>query len=147
MIQNHIAMRKKRGPLLAIIIIVLIAGLGIFGYVKWFWVFSDGTQTGQLNKISKTGYIFKTYEGEMILLGYGNKNASGTVQSNEFKFSAEKEVYEQLRQLTGQRVTVHYKKYLGTLPWRGYERSVVDHVEIATDTPATGYSGGEELFL
>lgn len=139
-------MRKKRGPLLTIIILVLILGLGIFGYVKWFWVFSDGTQTGQLNKISKTGYIFKTYEGEMILIGYGNKNASGTVQSNEFKFSAkDAEVYDQLRQLTGQRVTVHYKKYLGTLPWRGYERSVVDKVELA-DENSVGYSGGE-IFL
>ena len=141
-------MRKKRGPLLGIIILVLVLGLGIFGYVKWFWVFSDGTQTGQLNKISKTGYIFKTYEGEMILLGYGNKNASGTVQSNEFKFSAvNSEVYDQLRQLTGQRVTVHYKKYLGTLPWRGYERSIVDHVELANDASPSSGSSGEELFL
>jgi len=142
-------MRKKRGSAGAIIIIILLLGLGIFTYIKWFYVFSDGTQTGQLNKIAKIGYVFKTYEGEIILLGYGNKSSSGTVQSNEFKFSAkDKEVYEQLREYTGQKVTVHYKKYLGTLPWRGYERSVVDKVELASDNPSIIYENqGEEIFL
>ena len=141
-------MRKKRGPLGAIIIAVLVLALAVFTYVKWFYVFSDGTQTGELNKISKIGYVFKTYEGEIILQGYGNKNPSGTVQSNEFKFSAKnKEVYDQLCSLTGRRVTVHFKKYLGTLPWRGYERSIVDKVELADekDSPSGGTS--ENIFL
>jgi len=138
-------MRKKRGPLGAIIITLLLVGFCIFGYFKWYYVFSDGTKTGQLNRVSKTGYVFKTYEGEMILLGYGNKSTSGTVQSNEFKFSIRnKEVFEQLREYAGRRVTVHYKEYFGTLPWRGYERSIVDSVELADDT---GITSDEEFIL
>lgn len=141
-------MRKKRGSAGAIIIIILLLGLGIFTYIKWFYVFSDGTKTGQLNRISKTGYVFKTYEGDMILLGYGNRGAGGTVQSNEFKFSAvNSEVYEQLREYTGRRVTVHYKEYFGTLPWRGYEKSIVDKVELADESSYPYGSQGEELFL
>ena len=134
------------GWLVWLLLIILLAGSGIF-YFKYLWVFSDGTKTGELNSLTYTGYFFKTYEGEIILTGYGNKNAAGTVQSKNFKFSvANKEVAEKLRQMTGLRVTVHYKEYKGTLPWRGYERAIVDSVkeEPATATPQTPE---EEFFL
>ena len=128
-----------------LILIILLAGSG-FCYFKFFWVFSDGTKTGELNSLTYTGYIFKTYEGEMILTGYGNKNSSGTVQSKNFKFFvADKEVAEQITQMTGLRITVHYKEYKGTLPWRGYEKSIVDSVTI--EGPATHQEAAEPLFL
>jgi hypothetical protein len=137
---------KVIGWTITIIILALLAG---FCYFKFWWVFSDGTKTGELNSLTYTGYIFKTYEGEIILTGYGNKNSSGTVQSKNFKFSvADKEVAEQLIHMTGHRVTVHYKEYKGTLPWRGYERSIVDTVtelEIAPDH--TYEPAPDELFL
>ena len=113
-----------------VITLLVLAALAGFLYFKFWWVFSDGTKTGELNSLTYTGYFFKTYEGEMILAGYGNKNASGTVQSKTFKFSVkDKEVAQKLTEMTGLRVTVHYKEYKGRLPWRGYERAIVDHVE------------------
>ena len=124
-------MAKTAAKIIAwIIVILLLAGAG-FCYDKYLWVFSDGTKTGELNSVTYTGYIWKTYEGEMILSGYGNKSASGgAVQSKIFKFSvADKAVAEELQQLTGQRVTVHFKEYKGALPWRGYERAIVDVIE------------------
>ena len=124
-------MAKTAGKVIAwIVLILLLVGAGL-GYYKFFWVFSDGTKTGELNSLTYTGYIWKTYEGEMILSGYGNKSAQGgTVQSKIFKFSvADQAVAEELKSLTGQRVTVHYKEYKGALPWRGYERAVVDRIE------------------
>ena len=118
---------KSIGWMITLIILAVLAGLA---YFKFFWVFSDGTKTGELNSLTFTGYVFKTYEGEMILTGYGTKNASGTVQSKTFKFSvADKDVAEKLSQMTGLRVTVHYKEYKGALPWRGYEKAIVDKVE------------------
>ena len=121
---------KTIGWIIALVILVAAAG---FCYFKFLWVFSDGTKTGELNSLTYTGYIWKTYEGEIILTGYGNKNASGSVQSKNFKFSvADKEVAGQLTQLTGSKVTVHYKEYKGALPWRGYEKSVVDKVTLET---------------
>ena len=117
---------KGLGWIIALVVLAILAG--IF-YFKFLWVFSDGTKTGELNSLTYTGYVFKTYEGEIILTGYGNKNASGSVQSKNFKFSvANKEVAEKLRQMTGLRVTVHYKEYKGALPWRGYEKAIVDSV-------------------
>ncbi|MBO5595764.1 MAG: hypothetical protein J5917_03200 [Bacteroidales bacterium] len=126
-------------------LIILLALCG-FAYFKYFWVFSDGTKTGELNSLTYTGYVFKTYEGEIILTGYGNKNASGTVQSKNFKFSvADKEVAEKLSGMTGLRVTVHYKEYKGALPWRGYENAIVDSVE--EDTSTTVVPDSDPLFL
>ena len=124
-------MAKTVGKIIAwIVVLLLLVGAG-FCYYKFLWVFSDGTKTGELNSVTYTGYIWKTYEGEMILSGYGNKSASGgAVQSKIFKFSvADKAVAEELQQLTGQRVTVHFKEYKGALPWRGYERAIVDIIE------------------
>ncbi len=126
---------KFIGGFIALILVAILAG---FLYFKFFWVFSDGTKTGELNSLTYTGYVFKTYEGEIILTGYGTKNNMGTVQSKTFKFSvSDKEVAEKLTQMTGLRVTVHYKEYKGALPWRGYEKAIVDSVEEEPVTPST----------
>ena len=115
-------MAKTAGKIIAWVIVILLLVGAAFGYYKFFWVFSDGTKTGELNSLTYTGYIWKTYEGEMILSGYGAKGSvNGSVQSKIFKFSVSDN--------TGQRVTVHYKEYKGALPWRGYERAIVDTID------------------
>ena len=132
--------RRKKILLWTIPLVVVV--LCAFCYFKYWWVFSEGTRTGELNSLTHTGYIFKTYEGEMILTGFGNKHADGgAVLSKNFKFSvSDEEVAGQLSDLTGERVTVHFREYKGALPWRGYERSVVDrvvrHESAADDAPA-----------
>ena len=135
---------KGIGWIITLVVLALLAG---FLYFKFWWVFSDGTKTGELNSLTYTGYVFKTYEGEMILTGYGTKNAAGTVQSKTFKFSvADKEVAQKLSQMTGLKVTVHYKEYKGALPWRGYERAIVDTVSEENYIPDHDLSE-EDFFL
>ena len=129
-----------------IVTLIILAALAAILYFKFWWVFSDGTKTGELNSLTYTGYVFKTYEGEIILTGYGSKNAAGTVQSKTFKFSvANKEVAQKLNQMTGLRVTVHYKEYKGALPWRGYEKAVVDSV--AEENTTSDHEHTEEDFF
>ena len=148
-------MAKTAGKIIAWIIVILLLVGAAFGYYKFLWVFSDGTKTGELNSLTYTGYIWKTYEGEMILSGDGSKGSmGGSVQSKIFKFSVDdKEVAERLRELTGQRVTVHYKEYKGALPWRGYERAIVDRIDNAepvTPEPANQLpfeASAEQIFL
>ena len=141
------AKKFRWGWLVWLLLIILLAGSGIF-YFKFLWVFSDGTKTGELNSLTYTGYIWKTYEGEIILTGYGSKNSAGTVQSKNFKFSVkDPEVALQLSKMTGYRVTVHYKEYKGALPWRGYEKAVVDYVNPEPAPASTIYDSEDTLFL
>ena len=141
-------MSRPGKPIGLIITLVILAILAGFCYFKFLWVFSDGTKTGELNSLTYTGYIFKTYEGEMILTGYGTKNSAGTVQSKTFKFSvADKEVAQKLIHMTGLRVTVHYKEYMGKLPWRGYEKAIVDSVMEENPEAPDPSNPQEDFFL
>ena len=57
------------------------------------------------------------------------KGAQGTIQSNEFKFSVEDEnVAQRLNEVSNMGVRLHWKRYLGVLPWRGNSQYVVDSV-------------------
>ena len=139
---------SKVGKALTLISVIILLAVAVFCYFKFWWVFSDGPKTGELNSLTYTGYIFKTYEGEIILTGYGTKAGGSSVQSKNFKFSARKEVAEELQSLTGQRITVHYKEYMGALPWRGYEKSIVDKVVSAEPVDASdAHKGDETIFL
>ena len=141
-------MSRKGKTIGWIVTLLLLAAAAGFLYFKFWWVFSDGTKTGELNSLTYTGYIWKTYEGEIILTGYGTKNSQGSVQSKNFKFSVDnKEVAEQLIKMTGSRVTVHYKEYMGALPGRGYEKAIVDKVTEEESIPHTQYEPEEGFFL
>ena len=86
-------------------------------------------KAGELNFFVYKGYVFKTYEGRLIQAGYNSKNSNATIQSNEFNFSVKKQsVADQLERCAGKRVELHYKEYLGALPWRGMSNYVVDSV-------------------
>jgi len=105
-------------------IIILIIGLGIFFYVRYYWEFGVGTKAGVLNTFMKKGYLFKTYEGKIIQSGF-----KANVQSNEFEFSVtDEKVAEILLANSGREVELRYKEYFGALPWRGMQKYIVDSV-------------------
>ncbi|NLR61952.1 hypothetical protein HGH93_27915 [Chitinophaga polysaccharea] len=107
-------------------IIILVLG-GIFFY-KYYFVFGQGVKAGELNYFVQKGYVFKTYEGKLIQSGYRGKVA-GTIQSNEFQFSvASERIAQQLMTASGKVVELHYKEYLGAIPWRGYSPFIVDSI-------------------
>ncbi|HEV2479949.1 MAG TPA: hypothetical protein VGS79_09790 [Puia sp.] len=113
---------------LGIIVAVLIVGLLIFVYARYYLVFGDGVKAGTLNYVVRKGYIFKTYEGEVILTGIQSK-VPNSMQSNEFLFSVPNEdVAKKLELASGSLVQLHYKEYNGSIPWRGYSKYVVDSI-------------------
>ena len=113
--------KRKITWVIATILTVIIAA---FIYWQFYFVLAEGTQAGTLNIFQKKGIIFKTYEGKIILSGF-----KVNVQSNEFSFSVTKEdVAQRLLQASGREVNVHYKQYLGSLPWRGMKTFVVDSI-------------------
>ena len=120
---------NKITKIITIVIVVLLVALGGFLYFKFWFVYSSGVNEGDINYFQREGFIFKTYEGKMIQTGYNSKNTSSTIQSNEFKFSVEeKRVAEQIDNASGRQIKLHWKRYLGTLPWRGNSQFVVDSI-------------------
>ena len=120
---------KTSGKVFSIIGAVIVLGLAVFVFFKFCFVYSEGINEGDLNYFQKEGFIFKTYEGKMIQSGYNSKNGKTAVQSNEFKFSVDDErVADQLNNASSRQIKLHWKRYLGTLPWRGNSQFVVDSV-------------------
>lgn len=121
---------KTATKIISSVVAILVVALGVFLYVRFWFPYSEGTDTGELNYFQYKGYVFKTYEGKLIQSGLkkGTTNAAG-VQSNEFNFSVENPaVADSLMHCTGHIVEVHYRRYLGTLPWRGESTFVVDSI-------------------
>lgn len=119
--------------------IILALALAGFIYFRFYFVFGDGVKAGELNQFIYKGYVWKTYEGKLIQSGFrgSNRNTGGAaVESYIFDFSVEdEEVANELMRYSGKSVELHYKEYLGTLPWRGMQKYVVDRI-ISTSTPA-----------
>lgn len=112
--------------------IILVILAAIFFY-RYYFVFGRGTKSGELNFFVQKGYIWKTYEGKLIQTGFKPQNLGG-VQSNEFQFSVtDEKVAQQLMSASGKLLELHYKEYLGALPWRGYSAFIVDSVISVTD--------------
>lgn len=117
------------GKIIAIVSTLAVVALAVFVYVKFFFVYSQGVNEGDINYFQYEGFIFKTYEGKMIQTGYNSRNSSATIQSNEFKFSVVDEaVARQIENNSSRQIKLHWKRYLGTLPWRGKSQYVVDSV-------------------
>jgi hypothetical protein len=103
---------------------VVVLALVIFVYWRFYFVFAEGTKAGALNTFQQKGVLFKTYEGKLIQSGF-----KANVQSNEFAFSVvNPKVAEILEKNSGREVNLHYKRYFGSLPWRGNESYIVDSV-------------------
>jgi len=114
--------RLTIGTLIAVLV------FSVWVFFKFYFVFGEGVKAGELNYIVYKGYVFKTYEGKMIQSGIRSQTA-GTIQSYEFPFSVvDKEVADSLMRCSGKSVELHYKEYMGVLPWRGVNKFVVDKI-------------------
>lgn len=117
-------MRKFIGIFSTIVIVVLAVVI----YWRYYYVFGEGVKAGELNYMVKKGYIFKTYEGKLIQSGLRSRTP-GSVASYEFEFSVENDSIANLLMLNSGKVfELHYKEYLGTIPWRGHSTYVVDKI-------------------
>lgn len=135
----------KKGKIIFWIVFVLVLGFAAFFYFRFYFVFGEGVKAGELNQVVYKGYIWKTYEGRLIQTGFKGAKGGGSIQSNEFNFSVDdKAVADSLMRCSGKSVEVHYKEYLGALPWRGMQKYVVDRIlavsvpEKATVIPIVG---------
>jgi len=101
------------------------------------WKYSEGSRSGVVQKISKKGVIWQTWEGELNL-GYNtarsNENGGSTIAPAIFYFScsseeAAKKIQEAER--NGDRVTLEYSQYF-LRGWK-YGDTSYDVTNVATN--------------
>ena len=110
----------------SVIVVLALAG---FIFFKFCFVYSEGVNEGDINYFQKEGFLFKTYEGKMIQTGLKSSKNQGAIQSNEFKFSVvDERVARKIEEGANTGVKLHWKRYLGTLPWRGNSQFIVDSI-------------------
>lgn len=114
------------------LIIFLGVLLGIMYYIS-FGSYSEGKRAGFVLKLSKKGYIFKTYEGELRLGGL--YDGEGIMNATEWAFSVSSKNQEAIKKLeeaiaTGQRASLTYEEKFFILPWNGDTKFFVTSVEV-----------------
>ena len=115
---------KKWIPIsIGIVILILV-----IYYFSTQFTYSRGERAGLLVKFSEKGFIFKTYEGELNLGGVNTDPKAG-LMNNMWDFSSvDKNASNQLMQLEGKYVRVHYRQVLKNFPWQGETPYFVDSV-------------------
>ncbi len=131
--EKSVELPKRRSGFKRIVVIVtlvLLLCLGGWCYWQYFATYSIGKRYGLLQKFSYRGNVFKTYEGELILSSVRG-NANVPIASEKFYFSVTAvPIAQQLMNLQGHNVTVHYKQKNGTAFWRGDTEYLVDSVSL-----------------
>jgi hypothetical protein len=125
-VQKEITATKKRGCGKYVFLTMLVLLLLGAGLVWWFYYNSksDGTRTVYLVKISHKGNIFKTYEGEALVSIGASPQTS--ITADKFIYSVTSpSLYDSLTKYEGQKLTLEYRQYRKTLPWRGDSEYIV----------------------
>jgi hypothetical protein len=116
----------KKGITIATLICVIVFVTIVF--FKFYFVFGDGIKNGELNYLDHKGYIFKTFDGKLTQTGLRSPS-TGIIMIHEFQFTVvDKTVADSLMRCGGKEVELHYKEYLGALPWRGVNKFIVDKI-------------------
>ena len=104
-------MNTQTGGVVAVMLVVLVVLAAVVtGYI-WLllnWNYSVGERAGWVQKISKKGWVCKTWEGELLMV-----SMPGTTPE-KFLFSVRDDrIAESINKLIGQRVSLHYEEKVG----------------------------------
>ncbi|PWJ59848.1 hypothetical protein CLV98_10122 [Dyadobacter jejuensis] len=116
--------------------IFLALVFGVMYYIS-FGYYSEGKRGGFVNKLSKKGYVFKTYEGELRIGGMFE--GDGTMNAAEWQFSVSPNNTEAIANLeeaikNGTRVSLTYEEKFFRLPWNGETKYFVTQVDLLVNT-------------
>lgn len=109
------AFKKFLQWFVAIGLILLIS----FLWWKYYFTYSDGLQGGKMQKISKRGNVFKTWEGYLVISSAVDNNGL-SLTSKEWPFTVVNDsIAHLLENYAEKKVKLRYHQKNGTLPWRG----------------------------
>jgi hypothetical protein len=116
------------------IVLIVAACLFLVCLLYYFicgMTYSEGERAGTLIKISKKGYIFKTYEGQLNLNPLGMSSNNLANGNGIWEFSASNaDTYDKLLKMEGQKVSLHYRQVYKKFFWQGDSDYFVDEVEL-----------------
>jgi len=101
--------RQQAGfiPIIVAVIVVVALLLTAYTWLMMSWSYSSGERAGFVQKLSKKGFVCKTWEGELVLV-----SMPGT-QAEKFLFTVRDEaVAQKINALNGQRVTMNYEQHI-----------------------------------
>ena len=93
---------------IALLIVVPVLGVAAYTWLVLSWSFSTGERAGYVQKLSKKGWLCKTWEGEMALV-----SMPGTV-AEKFPFTVpDAAVARKINDSIGARVALTYDQHVG----------------------------------
>ena len=126
--------QEGRSLVTTTILVLVVAGLLLAAYI-WAmlsWSYSSGERAGWVQKLSKKGYLCKTWEGEMALVSLPGS------MPEKFIFTVwDDQTAERLHAVMGKRVALHYEQHIW-LPTScfGETEYFVTDVKVIEETPA-----------
>jgi len=108
------AIGRPRGFLLPLLAVMLIAGVIVAGWcmLMWKWSYSDGERAGVVQKFSRSGWLCKTWEGELNMVVL-----PGALPEKFFFTTWDDAVAAAINRNVGRRVALRYEEKVG-LPGR-----------------------------
>jgi hypothetical protein len=99
---------RRASVLLASVIVAAIVLFALYTAIVLHWSYSEGERAGYLQKLSRKGWLCKTWEGEILL-----SSMPGAIPER-FAFTVRDEaVVKQLQAAMGQRVQLSYTQHVG----------------------------------
>ena len=91
---------------LLVLVVIVLLGLAGFTWITLHWAYSEGERAGYVQKLSKKGFVCKTWEGEMAMV-----TMPGTV-AEKFQFTVPTEaVAAKINASVGKRMALHYQQH------------------------------------
>jgi hypothetical protein len=94
-----------RKSLLAIIAAIIVSLAG-WTWLTLSWSYADGERAGYVQKLSKKGWLCKTWEGEMAMV-----TMPGTVAEKFYFTVRDDAVAHRINTSVGERVALHYEEH------------------------------------
>jgi hypothetical protein len=118
----------KIWKVLFVVVVLAVGGVALYLWVVLSWAYSDGERAGILQKLSRKGWLCKTYEGELAI------SIIPGVIPTIWHFSVRDErVLAELNATLGKRVVLHYTEHVGVPSCFGDTNYFVNRVRVAEE--------------
>ena len=100
--------RRRLATLIAVLILAPVVIAALYLWIALSWSYSDGERSGYVQKLSKKGWLCKTWEGELAMVSIPGS------MPEKFRFTVrDRGVAEQINRTVGRRVSLVYEQHKG----------------------------------